>query len=82
MQEIERDTSLIPGLGGSPGGGHSNPHGESQDRGSWQATVHGVSESKMTERLDSGSGAEWEIPHQHRPWSPVTCAVSVRSTCA
>ena len=39
-----------------------------KDRGSWWATVHGGhKESNMTERLNSNSGAEWEIPHQHRP---------------
>ena len=41
------DTSLIPGLGRSPGEGNGNPLqysclGNSMDRGAWQATVHGV----------------------------------------
>ena len=44
------DAGLIPGLGGSPGGGHitllqysclENP----KDRGAWWPTVHGVSNS-------------------------------------
>ena len=44
------DESLIPGLGRS-GGGNGNPHqysclGNSMDRGTWQATVHGVTESQ------------------------------------
>ena len=41
---------LIPGLGRSPGGEHSNPLQyscleNSMDRGAWQATVHGVTKS-------------------------------------
>ena len=41
------DTSLIPGLGGSPGEGNGNPLrysrlGNFMDRGAWQATLHGV----------------------------------------
>ena len=48
------DLGLIPGIRRSPGGGHGNPlqysclenpHGQ----GVWQATVHGVAESDMTE---------------------------------
>ena len=27
------------------------------DRGAWQATVHGVTESDMTEQLDGGSSS-------------------------
>ena len=43
------DMGLIPGLGRSPGGGHSNPLWYSclempMDRGAWQATVHRSSE--------------------------------------
>ena len=45
---------LIPGLERSPGGGHGNPLQYSclenpVDRGAWQATVHRVTESFMTE---------------------------------
>ena len=41
----------IPGLGRSPEGGHGNPLEYSclenpMDRGDWQATAHGVTESK------------------------------------
>ena len=44
------DMGLIPGLGRSPGGGHSNPlqcscPENSIDRGGWWATVHGVAKS-------------------------------------
>ena len=43
------DAGLIPGLGGSPRGGNSNPLWyscleNSMDRRAWQATVHGVAE--------------------------------------
>ena len=49
-----RDTSLIPGSGRSPGGGHGNPLQCSclenpTDRGAWWATVQRVAESDMTE---------------------------------
>ena len=47
-----RDLSLFPGLGRSPGEGHSNPLQCSwilqripMDRGTWKATVHGVAKS-------------------------------------
>ena len=46
-----RDPGWIPGLGISPGGGHSNPLLYSclenpMDRGAWQATIHGVAKSQ------------------------------------
>ena len=49
-----RDVSSIPGLGRSPGGGHSTPLQYSclenpTDRGAWQATVHSVAKSDTTE---------------------------------
>ena len=45
------DLSLIPGLGRSPGEGNGYPLQYSgldnpMDRGTWQATVHGVSKSQ------------------------------------
>ena len=52
-----RDTGLIPGLGRSPGEGHSSPLQYSSlknpvDRGAWWATVHGGhKESDTTEWL-------------------------------
>ena len=48
------ESGLIPELGGSPGGGKSDPLQyscleNSIDRGAWQATVHGVAKD-MTEQ--------------------------------
>ena len=48
------DVGSIPGWGRSPGGGHGNPLQYSylenlMDRGAWQAAVHKVTESDMTE---------------------------------
>ena len=45
------DLGSIPGLGRFAGGGHGNPLQYSvlenpMDRGSWQATVHGVTKSR------------------------------------
>ena len=47
----DRDTSSIPGLGRSPGGGPGNPLQYSclknpTDREAWLATVHGVAKSR------------------------------------
>ena len=49
-----RDIGSIPGWGRSTGGGHGNPLQYTflenpMDRGAWQATVHGVKESDITE---------------------------------
>ena len=46
------DADSIPGLGRSPGGGHSNPLGCSclenpVDRGAWWATVHRVAKNQI-----------------------------------
>ena len=45
------DLGSIPGLGRSPGGGHSKPTPVSclenpADRGAWQAIVHGVTKNQ------------------------------------
>ena len=46
-----RDSGSIPGLGGSPGGGHGFPLQYSylenpMDKGAWRATVHEVTKSR------------------------------------
>ena len=46
-----RDTSSIPGLGRSPGGGNGDPIQYSclenpMDRGAWQVTVHKVAKTR------------------------------------
>ena len=51
-----RDTGLIPGWGRSLGGGNGNPHKyswleNSMDRGAWQATVHWVAKSLISNFL-------------------------------
>ena len=51
-----RDLGSIPGSGRSPGEGNGNPLQSSclensVDSGAWQATVHRVTESDMTEHL-------------------------------
>ena len=53
---VLRDAGLILGLERSPGEGHGNPlqyfYLESPiDREAWQAVVHGVTESDMTEAI-------------------------------
>jgi len=47
-----RDRGLILGSGRSPGGGHGNPLPYSclenpMDRGSWQVTIHGITNSRI-----------------------------------
>ena len=48
------DVGSIPGSGRSPGEGNGDPLqysclGNPMDRGAWQATVHGITESDRTE---------------------------------
>ena len=50
------DLGSIPALGRSPGWGHGNPLQyscleNSMDRGAWQTTIQGVTESDTTEQL-------------------------------
>ena len=52
-----RDSGSIPGLGRSPGGEPGNPLEYSclenpMERGAWQATVHRVTESDMSEATE------------------------------
>ena len=51
---VIRDVDSVPGSGRSPGGGCSYPLQYSclenpMDRGTWQAMVHSIAESDMTE---------------------------------
>ena len=53
---IVRDPGSIPGSGRSPGEGNGNPLQYSclenpMDRGAWQTTIHGITESDTTQRL-------------------------------
>ena len=61
----KRDLGSIPGLGSSPGGRHSNPFQYSclenpMDRGTWQATVHGVTESRTWLKGFGKEQAPWK----------------------
>ena len=52
--EDARDMGSVPGSSRPPGGGHGNPLQHSylenpMDRAAWQATVHRIAESGMTE---------------------------------
>ena len=56
-----RDAGSVPGLGRSPGVGNGNPLqyspsivlGNPTDRGAWWATVHGATESDVTEHAQT-----------------------------
>ena len=60
-----RDSSLIPGWGRSPGGGHGNPLQFSclespMDRGAWRPTVHKVAKSRtQLKRLSTHTESLW-----------------------
>ena len=64
-----KDLDSIPGLGRSPGGGHGNPFQYSclenpMDRGTWRATVHGVSKSQ-TRLNDWAHTHVWSLDVRH-----------------
>ena len=57
------DVRSISGSGRSPGEGNGNPLqysclGNPMERHAWQATVHGVAKSYMTEKLSKGGLGE------------------------
>ena len=59
------EPGLIPGSGRTPGEGNGNPLqysrlGNPMDRGAWQATAHGVTQSRTRLSL-----AWWQPPSQH-----------------
>ena len=65
-----RDSSSIPGLGRSPGGGNGNPLQYSflenpMDRGAWRATVHGVTKSGTWLSTDT---KEWTKKNTGNVW--------------
>ena len=65
-------TGSIPGSGRSPGGRNGNPLQYSclenpMDRGTWQATVHGVSQARILEwvAISSSRGSSWPRDQTH-----------------
>ena len=51
LRHLVEQTTMGPGLGRSPGGGHGDPLQYSclenpMDRGAWRAIVHGVAKSR------------------------------------
>ena len=78
------DLGSIPGLGRSPGGGHSNPLQYSvleRPHGDWQAAVHGVAESDMTEKLRTHTHNSLSMFLQNHlsPCSPDTTVDTARN---
>ena len=67
LPEDAGDTCSIPGSGRSPGGGKGNPLQylcleNSMDRGTWRATVHGVTK-QWTQLGDSACTLHSELKH-------------------
>ena len=66
-----RDSGSIPGLGRSPGGGHSSPLqysclGNPMDRGAWRAAVHRVTK-RWTQLKRLSSSSSYRTRHQGDP---------------
>ena len=62
-----KEVDLTPGSGRSPEEGNDNPLWYSclenpMDRGAWQATVHGITESDMTLCLKNNNNNEIQRP--------------------
>ena len=62
------DAALIPGSGRSSGGGNGNPLQyscleNSMDRGTWQATVHGVakSQTRLSRYAAAAAQGHWAL---------------------
>ena len=61
-----RDVGSIPRLGRSPGGGNGNPHqysclGNPMNRGTWWATVRGVTQSRVRLKRLSTHACDREV---------------------
>ena len=72
MQIGGSNPDSIPGLGRSPGEGNRNPLQyscleNSMDRGAWQATVHGVAESDLTEVTNTHTLTPTPTTHPELP---------------
>ena len=70
------DAGLIPGSGGSPRGGNGNPLqysclGNPMDRGTWQATVHGVTQSQTQLSMHSHRPSGCNLGLQLRQWEGI-----------
>ena len=78
-----RDTGSISGSGRSPGGRHGNPlwyscFGNSADRWTWWATVHGVAEYDMTEQMSTHSQYRLTLQYMIYYWITFVFAVESR----
>ena len=76
------DAGSIPGWGRCPGGGHGNPiqyscMENSKDRGGWQATIHGVAESRKP--LGDLTTATINYSHNAVHYIPAAAAMSLQS---
>ena len=67
------DPCSIPGLGRSPGEGNGNPLQyycleNPMDRGAWQATVHGVTKSRICMEIQKTSHSQSDLEKQECNW--------------